>query len=83
MFTSARIFGAVYAAIPLAGTNDEFILATSGDYLMKETLTEVGDFKIGGRIINKIRFADDTAIIAKTQEELQDMVNRLYGKQID
>ena len=48
-----------------------------GEYLMKEAFTEVGDFKIGGRIINKVRFADDTAIIAKTQEVLQDMVNRL------
>ena len=27
--------------------------------------------------INKVRFEDDTAIIAKTQEELQDMMNRL------
>ena len=44
---------------------------------MRKALAEVGDFKIGGRIINKIRFANDTAIIAKTQEELQDMVNRL------
>ena len=50
-----------------------------GEYLMKEALTEVGDFKIGGRIINKVRFADDKAIIAKTQEELQDMVNRLVN----
>ena len=41
---------------------------------MKEALAKVGDFKIRGRIINKVRFADDTAIIAKTQEELQDMV---------
>ena len=55
---------------------------------MKEALAEVGDFKIGGRIINKVRFADDTAIIAKAQEELQDMVNRLvytgkkYGMEI-
>ena len=52
---------------------------------MKETLTEVGDFKIGGRIINKVRFADNTAIIY----ELQDMVNRLvdtgrkYGMKIN
>ena len=45
---------------------------------MKEALAEVGDFKIGGRIINKVRFADVTAIIAKTQEELQDVVNRLF-----
>ena len=44
---------------------------------MKEALAEVGDFKIGGRIINKVTIAGDTAIIAKTQEELQDMVNRL------
>jgi Reverse transcriptase (RNA-dependent DNA polymerase). len=56
---------------------------------MKEALAEVGDFKIGGRIINKIRFVDDTAIIDKTPEELQDMVNRLvdtgrkYGMQIN
>ena len=50
-----------------------------GEYLMKEALAEVGDFKIGGRIINKVRFAEDTAIITKTQEELQDMVNRLVG----
>jgi Reverse transcriptase (RNA-dependent DNA polymerase). len=26
-----------------------------------------------------MRFADDTSIIAKTQEEFQDMVNRLVG----
>ena len=52
---------------------------------MKEALAEVGDFKIGGRIFNKVRFADDTAIIAKTQEELQDMVNRLVdsGRKYD
>ena len=44
---------------------------------MKEALAEIGDFKIGERIINKVRLADDSAIIAKTQEELQDTVNRL------
>ena len=56
---------------------------------MKEALTVSGDFMIGGRIINKVRFADDTTIIAKTQEELQDMVNNLvdtgrkYGMEIN
>ena len=43
---------------------------------MKEVLAEVGDFKIWGRIINKVRFVDDTAITAK-KEALQDMMNRL------
>jgi Reverse transcriptase (RNA-dependent DNA polymerase). len=60
-----------------------------GEYLMKDALDEVGDFKIGGRIINKVKFVDDTAIIAETQEELQDvlrrMVNtgRMYSKEIN
>ena len=35
---------------------------------MKEALTEVGDFKIVGKVINKVKFLDDLAIIAKTQE---------------
>ena len=47
-----------------------------GEQLMNEASAEVGDFKIRGRIINKVRFLDDMAIIAKTQEELQD-INRL------
>ena len=45
-----------------------------GEYLMKESLAEVVDFKIGGRIYNKVRSAEATAITARTQEELQDMV---------
>jgi Reverse transcriptase (RNA-dependent DNA polymerase). len=54
---------------------------------MKEALPEVGNFKIGGGIINKVRFVDDTAIIAKTQEE--GMANTLvdtgrkYGMEIN
>jgi Reverse transcriptase (RNA-dependent DNA polymerase). len=43
-----------------------------GKYLMMGALAEIQDFKIGGRIISKLRFADDTAITANTQEELQD-----------
>ena len=52
---------------------------------MKEALQVFGDFKIGGRIINKVRFGDDAAIIARTQEELQDMVNRFVdtGRKYD
>ena len=34
------------------------------EYLMKKALAEDGDLKIGGRIINKVRFSDDTAIVA-------------------
>ena len=34
-------------------------------------LDEIRDFKIGERTSNKVRFADNTAIIAKTQERYQ------------
>jgi hypothetical protein len=40
-----------------------------GEYLMKGALAEFKDFKIGERI-NKVRFVDNMAIIAKTQEQL-------------
>ena len=46
------------------------------EYSVNEALAEIGDLKSGGRSIDKVRFEDDTAITAKTQEELQDMVNR-------
>ena len=65
------------------------IINLYGEYLMKEALTEVGFFKIGGKIINQVRFADETVIITKTQEQLQDMLNRLvdtgrkYGMEIN
>jgi hypothetical protein len=44
--------------------------------IVKGALAEVVYFRIGGRIINEVRFADDTAILAKTQEDIQDMVNK-------
>lgn len=43
---------------------------------MKKTLGEVGDSKIRGRIINKMRFMDDTTILVRTPEELQDTANK-------
>jgi hypothetical protein len=36
-----------------------------GEYLMKEALAEVGDFKIRVRMINKIIFVNITAIVVK------------------
>ena len=52
-----------------------YVFNLYGEYLMKEALTEVGDFSFRGRII-KVRFAEDIAIIAKSHEVLQDMVKR-------
>ena len=41
---------------------------------MKEALTENGRFNIWGRVVIKVAFADDTAIITGTHEELHDMI---------
>ena len=59
------------------------------DYLMKESLAEFASFVIVERTINSVRFEGALALIAKTQEELQYMVNRLvdtgrkYGMEIN
>ena len=44
---------------------------------MKKALAEVGVFNVGGNIINQVTFADDTAILAKTQKKGQGLLNRL------
>ena len=41
---------------------------------MKKALTDVGDFKIGGK--TNVTFAHDTAVIVGTHEEIQDVGNR-------
>ena len=56
---------------------------------MWRIFNEVGDFKIGGRIINEMKFINNMAIIAKTQEKLYDFFNKLiesgrkYGMKIN
>jgi len=37
-----------------------------------------GGFKISGRCITSLRYADDIVLIASTEEELQDLENRLH-----
>ena len=32
-------------------------------------------FRVGGTVINNLRYADDTVIIAETVEELQQLIN--------
>ena len=33
--------------------------------------------RVGGRIVNMIRYADDKAVVASSQKGLQDLMNRL------
>ena len=61
-----------------------------GEMLIQEALQDQdGGVVIGGRTVKSVRFADDTAILAKTERELQLMLNNLndtveaYGMRIN
>ena len=38
-----------------------------------------GGFRIGGRLINNLRYAGDIVLIASSEEELQKLVSRVHG----
>ncbi len=37
----------------------------------------VGGIEIGGQVVNNIRYADDTTLLANSQAELQDLIERV------
>ena len=45
--------------------------------LTKEALDGLGDFNIGGQIIQSVKYADDLVLIAKEETVLQGMINKL------
>jgi len=38
-----------------------------------------GGFRIGGRLVTNLRYADDIVVIASTHEELEALVNRVHS----
>jgi hypothetical protein len=47
------------------------------EYLIKEALEELGDFKIDGQFIHTVKYADDLVLLAKEKKVLQDMIDKL------
>jgi len=43
--------------------------------LTKEALEGFGDFKIGGKIITKLKYEDDLVLLAKEEKVLQHMTD--------
>ena len=41
------------------------------------TIYKRGDFKIGGKIIHTVKYADDLVLLAKEEKVLQDMIDKL------
>jgi hypothetical protein len=49
------------------------------EYLTKDGLKGLGDFKIGGQIIHTVKYADDLVLQAKEEKVQQDMTDKLIG----
>ena len=45
--------------------------------LTKEALEGFGDFKIGGQIIQTVKYAGDLVLLAKEEKVLQDIIDKL------
>ena len=41
------------------------------------TIKDMPGIKVGGNIINNLRYADDTVLIAETQEDLQHLLDKI------
>src|SRR5215475_13295551 len=49
----------------------------NSEFLTMEALEGFGDFKIGGKIIHTVKYADDLVLLAKEEKVLQDMIDKL------
>ena len=47
------------------------------EYLTKEAMDGLGDFNIGGQIIQTVKYADDLALMTKEEMVLQGMIDKL------
>ena len=47
------------------------------EFLTKEALDGLGDLKIGGRIIQTMKYADDLVLMTKEETVLQGMIDKL------
>jgi hypothetical protein len=47
------------------------------EYLIKEALEGLGDFKIGGKIFQTVKYSDDLVLLAVEEKVLQDIIDKL------
>ena len=47
------------------------------EHLTKEAFEGLGDLKIGGQVIQNVKYTDDLVLLAKEEKVLQDMIDKL------
>ena len=50
------------------------LFALYTEMIMRE-IEDMGGFRIGGKVVNNIRYADDTVILAESEQQLQQLIN--------
>jgi len=71
----------IFAADSMGQSSFNFLWSAPKDatFLEQNALDGYGSgFRIGGRCITNLRYADDIVLIASSEEELREMVNRLH-----
>ena len=56
-----------------------YLFALYTEMIMRE-LDDMDGFRIGGTGVNNLRYADDTVIIAESEEQLQRLINEVVTK---
>ena len=54
-----------------------FVTNSFRECLIKEALDGLGDFNIGGQIIQTVKYIDDLLLMAKEETVLQGMIDKL------
>ncbi|GFR72711.1 UDP-glucuronosyltransferase 2A1-like [Elysia marginata] len=67
-------------ALGTSGKMEISTLINDIEYLLQEAISEKSGILINGVNINNIRYADDTVILAESEEQLQAMLDRIVDK---
>ena len=67
----------MYIYITLLHQLTPILFSLYSECLAKEALERLGEFKIGGKIIHTVKYADDLVLVAKEENVIQVMINKL------
>jgi hypothetical protein len=60
-----------------------FVSECTANNLQNETLEEFGNFKIGGQVVHRVKYADDLGLLATEEMGLQGTTGRLTERYQD
>ena len=55
------------------------LFALYTEMIMRE-IEDMEGFRIGGKVVNNLRYADDTVILAESEQQLQQLINTVVPR---